>query len=58
MGVKSSLFDSPCFSSIATNAETDRRRRDHNVGPGRMRAHLMNIAIDIDRGPPGQAAVG
>jgi len=52
MGVKSSLFDSPCFSSIATNAETDRRRRDHDVGPGWMRTYLMNITIDINSGPP------
>jgi len=52
MGVKSSLFDSPCRSSIATNAKTRRRRRYHDVGPGWMCTDLMNIAIDIDSGPP------
>jgi hypothetical protein len=35
----------------ATNAKT--RRRYHDVGPGWMCTDLMNIAIDIDSGPPG-----
>jgi hypothetical protein len=53
MRVKSFLFDSPRRSRIATDAKTYRRSRDQDIGPGRMRTHLMNIAIDIDRGPPG-----
>jgi hypothetical protein len=52
MGVKSSLFDSPCRSRIAANAKTRRRRGYHDVGPGWMCTDLMNIAIDIDSGPP------
>src|ERR1700682_4861565 len=53
MGVKSLLFDSPCRSSITTHAKTFRRRRYYDVGPGWMCTDLMNIAIDIDSGPPG-----
>ncbi len=53
MGVKSSLFDRPCRSSIATDAKTRCRRRYYDVGPGWMCTDLMNIAIDIDRGLPG-----
>jgi hypothetical protein len=52
MGVKSLLFDSPCRSSIATNAKAHRCRRYHDVGPGWMCTYLMNIAIDIDCGLP------
>ena len=58
MGVKSLLFNSPCRTSIAANAKTHRCRRYRDVGPGWMRADLMNIAIDIDSGLPGQAGVG
>ncbi len=52
MRVKSVLFDSPCRSSIPTNAQTHRRSRNHDIGPDWMGTYLMNIAIDVDRGLP------
>lgn len=52
-GVKFFPFDRPRRSGIAANAQTPRRRRNRDVGPVRVRADLMNVAIDIDRRPPG-----
>ncbi len=57
VGVKSSLFDRPRRSGIATYAKARARRRDHELGPGWMCADLMNIAVDIDRRLPGDAGV-
>ena len=50
MGAKSSLFDRPRRSGIATHPKARCRRCYHDVGPGWMGTDLMNIAIDIDRG--------
>ncbi len=55
--MQSLLLGRPRRSSIATHAEPHRRRRYHDVGPGRMRADLMNVAVDIDRRPPGAAGI-
>jgi hypothetical protein len=58
VGVKSLVFDSPCRSGVATDAKTHRRRRYHDAGPGWAGTDLMNIALDINCGPPGQAGIG
>ncbi len=58
MRVKPLLFDGPCRCGIATNAKARRSRRYHYVGPGWMRAYLMDIFFDINCGLPGSAGIG
>ena len=48
MGVKSSLFDSPCRSRIATDAKTRRRRGYHDVGPGWELASTLVVEFWAD----------
>jgi hypothetical protein len=57
-GMKSPLFDGPRRSSVATDAKACGRRCYDDLGPAWMCADLMNIAVDIDGGPPRRAGVG
>src|SRR5689334_4888204 len=57
-GVEPLLLDRPCGSCIATHAKPHRRRSYHDLGPRWMCTDLMNIAMDIDRGLPGQSGIG
>src|SRR5580704_11613516 len=56
-GVKPFRFDPPRRSGIATYAKALRRRGDRDFGPGRMRADLVNVALDVDRRLPRSAEV-
>ena len=56
-GVKAPLFDLPCRPAVAAGAKPDRSGGRHDARAVRVRANLMNIAIDVDRGLPGYATV-
>lgn len=55
--VKSALFDAPCCSGIMADAKAGRRGRYHDVRTSWVRADLMNVRVDVDRGPPSSAGV-
>jgi hypothetical protein len=55
--MKALLFDSPRQSTVSTDAQSDSGGSGYDVGTSRVRAHLMDIAIDIDGGLPAGTAV-
>jgi hypothetical protein len=50
-------FNDPCRPGVAANAKANSGRRDDNLGICRVRAYLMNIAVDIDGGLPGSCVI-
>jgi hypothetical protein len=50
-------FYDPRRPGVAANAKANSGRRDDNVGICRVRAYLMNIAVDIYGGLPGSSAI-
>ena len=50
-------FDVPCFSTVAARAESNRGGGDNYARTDRVRAHLMNVAVDGNGRLPGCAAV-
>src|SRR5258706_13059431 len=51
------LFDLPCQPTVAAGAEPDRGGGHHDAWTVRMRANLVDVAIDVDGGLPRCAAV-
>jgi hypothetical protein len=55
--MKPRLLDGPRCSTIPTDTEPNRRRRDHDVGMNRVRTDLVDVTVDVDRGLPGDTAI-
>lgn len=51
------LFYGPRRSCVAANAKPDGGRCGDDVRICRVRAHLMNIAVDVYGGLPGSSAI-
>ena len=51
------LFDVPCQATVAAGAEPDRRGGHHDARTVRVRANLVDVAVDVDSGLPRCAAV-
>src|ERR1700687_2842303 len=51
------LFDVPCHPTVAAGAEPDRGGGHHDAWTVRVRANLVDIAVDVDGGLPSCAAV-
>jgi hypothetical protein len=51
------LLDGPRCSTVLADTEPHPGRRDHDFRIGRVRAHLVDVSIDIDGGLPGRTAV-
>src|SRR5712691_3932801 len=51
------LFYGPCHSTIAARAEPDSGGGDDDAWTIRMRADLMDVAVDVDGGLPSCAPV-
>ena len=56
-GVQALLFDIPCQPTIAAGAEPDRSGGHHDAWTIRVRANLVDVAVDVDGGLPRCAAV-
>src|SRR4030095_1049418 len=55
--MKAFLFDLPCHSCVAADAEANRRRGHHDVRTARVSADLVDVTIDVEGGLPGYATI-
>src|SRR5258706_14712428 len=51
------LFDVPCQPTVAAGVEPDRGASHQDAWTIRMRANLVDVAVDVDGGLPRRAAV-
>src|SRR5438045_1965381 len=51
------LFDVPCQPTVAAGAQPDRGGGHHDTWTVRVRATLVDVAVDVDCGVPRCAAV-
>ncbi len=51
------LLDMPGCSSVLTDTEPNAGRRDDKIRIGRVRAHLVDVSVDIDRRLPSRTPV-
>jgi len=56
-GMQALLFDVPCHPTVAAGAEPDRGGGHHDAWTVRVRANLVDVAVDVDSGLPSCAAV-
>lgn len=55
--MKPRMFHHPCRAPVAADRQPDCSRGRNGFRAARVRAHLVDVASDVNRGPPGQAAV-
>lgn len=56
-GMQAMLFDDPGSPAVPADTKPDRSRRDHNTGMNRVRAHFVDITVDVNGGSPGPTAI-
>jgi hypothetical protein len=55
--MKAVLLDSPRCSTVPTDTEPHRGRRDHDAGMNRVGTHLVDVTVDVDGGFPRHTTV-
>src|SRR6266849_9132122 len=56
-GMKARLLDLPSCPTVAAGAEPGRSGGHHDARTARVRANLVDVAIDVDSGTPGCTTV-